>query len=147
MITIPDTHIDLFEKPVVVAMATLMPDGQPQVNCVWADFDGEYLWMFTVKDFQKARNLYLNPRVTLLAVDPDNPYRYVEVRGKAVELSEENVERIADRLAKKYTGKDHYYGGVEPEENRGGQALLSVKIEPKRVVTRHATLQRMFQCR
>jgi len=72
---IPDDYRDLFEKPVTVSLATLLPDGHPQVTPVWCDFDGEHIRVNTAKGRQKYRDMTARPRVTVLAVDPENHYR------------------------------------------------------------------------
>jgi PPOX class probable F420-dependent enzyme len=132
---IPDTHKDLLERPVVVALATVMPDGQPQVNCVWCDYDGTHIRLFTVYGFQKEMNMRKRPAVTILAVDPENPYRYLEVRGRVEEMTEDGVEALADALTQKYTGKPAYFGYVEAAEKKGKMRLVACKIKPKRVIT------------
>jgi PPOX class probable F420-dependent enzyme len=131
---IPDTHKDLLEKPVVVALATIMPDGQPQVNCVWCLFDGVDLWFFTLSGFQKERNLRRRPQATVLAIDPQNPYRYLEVRGTVEALTAEGAEELADRLTQKYVGKPTYFGNVAPLEQKGRIELIACQLRPQRVV-------------
>jgi PPOX class probable F420-dependent enzyme len=132
--TIPDSHRDLLEKPVVAALATLMPDGQPQVNCVWCLFDGEALWLFTWRGFQKERNLRARPRATALLVDPQNSYRYLEVRGAVEALAPDGAEALADRLTQKYIGQPAYFGHVVPIEKKGQVELVACKIRPTRVI-------------
>ncbi len=132
---IPDSHKDLLERPVVVALATVMPDGQPQVNCVWCDYDGEHIRLFTLYGFQKEKNMRERRMATILAVDPDNPYRYLEVRGTVEEMSEDGAEQLADQLTQKYMGKPSYFGYVESAEKKGKLRLVACKIRPTRVVT------------
>lgn len=134
MVTIPDSHKDLLEKPIVVALATILPDGQPQVNCVWCLFDGTDVWFFTLRGYQKEKNLRRRPQATILAVDPENPYRYLEMRGKVEEITAEGAEELADRLTQKYMGKPTYFGHVESLEQRGKVELVACRLRARRVV-------------
>ncbi len=101
---IPEGFLDLFERPVVAHLATLMPDGTPQVTPVWIDYDGEHLLVNTVRDRQKDRNMSARERVGLDMVDPDDPFRYLSVRGRVVEATEEGGDAHIDRLALRYLG-------------------------------------------
>jgi PPOX class probable F420-dependent enzyme len=89
-------------------LTTLMPDGSPQVTPVWVDYDGEYLIFNSARGRQKDRNVRRDPRVAIAILDPDNPYRYVEVRGHVVDITQEGADQSVDRLAKKYLGLDKY---------------------------------------
>src|SRR5512144_1730413 len=95
--TIPASHFDLLQQPIVVVLATLMPNGQPQVNCVWCLHDGEYLRLFTWRGTQKERNLRERPQATVLVIDPQNPYRYLEIRGTVAEVTPEGAEELANQ--------------------------------------------------
>ena len=132
--SIPDSHKDLLERPVVVALATLMPDGPPQVNCVWCLYDGTDLWFFTWRGFQKEKNLRARPVATILAVDPQNPYRYLEVRGSVEALTAEGAEELADQLTQKYLDKPTYFGHVAPADQKGQIELIACRIKPTRVI-------------
>ncbi len=105
---IPQTHRDLFDKKALAHLATLMPDGQPQVTPVWCDFDGTYVRVNSAKGRRKDRNMRRDPRVSLSLCDPDDPYRYLEVRGRVVKVTEEGADEHIDALAKKYLGVDQY---------------------------------------
>jgi PPOX class probable F420-dependent enzyme len=105
---IPENYRDLFEKKGFAHLATIMPDGQPQVTPVWCDFDGSHVIVNSAKGRQKDRNMRRDPRVTLTISDPDNPYRYLEVRGRVAEVTEQGAEEHIDRMAKKYLGQDKY---------------------------------------
>ena len=89
---IPEQYRDLLEKPIVVGLATMLPNGQPQVTPVWADFDGEHIRVNTAAGRQKQKDMAARPQVTVLAIDPSNPYRYLEVRGKVSKISKEVAE-------------------------------------------------------
>ena len=90
---IPSTFEDLFKKRAFGHLATLMPDGSPQVTPVWIDYDGQYVLVNTAADRQKDRNLQRDGRVAISITDPDNAYRYLEVRGKVVERTTQGAER------------------------------------------------------
>ena len=133
--TIPASHLDLLQQPIVVVLATIMPNGQPQVNCVWCLYDGSYLRLFTWRGTQKERNLLERPIATLLAVDPHNPYRYLEIRGTVEEVTPECAEELADQLTQRYVNQPTFFGHVEPDEKRGEMKLVACRIRPTRVVT------------
>jgi PPOX class probable F420-dependent enzyme len=94
-----------------------MPDGSPQVTPVWVEFDGTHVLINSARGRQKDRNLRANPAVALSLCDPDNPYRYLEVRGRVVDITEQGADAHIDRLAKKYLGVDSY-PGRSPQEVR-----------------------------
>jgi PPOX class probable F420-dependent enzyme len=105
---IPESHRDLLEKKAFAHLATLMPDGSPQVTPVWCDHDGDFISINTARGRQKDRNMTRDPRVALAISDPDNPYRYLEIRGRAVEATEQGADDHIDKLAFKYLGKEKY---------------------------------------
>ena len=128
---IPESHRDLLEKPVVVGLVTVMPDGQPQATPVWCDFDGQNIIVNTARGRQKDRNMRQNRQVTVLAIDPQNPYRYLEVRGQVVEETEEGGLDVINRLSEKYTGQRDYYAGMP--ERREKERRVTYKIRPMSV--------------
>ncbi len=101
---IPESYKDLFSKRIFASLATLMPDGRPQVTPVWCDFDGRHVLVNSAKGRQKDRNMRRDPRVSLALVDLDNPYRYLEIRGRVAEVTEEGADAHIDRMAKKQAG-------------------------------------------
>ena len=105
---IPAKYRDLFEKKAFASLGTLMPDGSPQVTPVWCDAENGYLVFNSAKGRQKDRNVRRDPRVTLTLIDPDNPYRYLEIRGRVVEITEQGAAAHIDKMAKKYLGVDKY---------------------------------------
>jgi PPOX class probable F420-dependent enzyme len=131
---IPTSHLDLLEQPIVVVLATVMPDGQPQVNCVWCLYDGSDLRFFTWRGTQKERNLRKRPQATVLAIDPHNSYRYLEIRGTVEEVTPEGAEELADQLTRRYVDQPTFFGHVEPDEKRKEMELLACRIKPIRVV-------------
>jgi PPOX class probable F420-dependent enzyme len=134
-VIIPESHKDLLERPIVVALATLLPDGQPQVNSVWCTYDSEYVRMFTIHGSQKEKNMRKRLVATILAADPLNPFRYLEVRGLVEEMTEAGGEALADKLTQKYMNAPAYFGYVAPAEQKGKMVLIACKIKPIRVVT------------
>jgi PPOX class probable F420-dependent enzyme len=122
--TIDPEYLDLFEKRAYASLATLMPDGSPQVTPVWIDFDGTYLWVNTARGRQKDLNMTNDPRVAIEIRDPEDPDRYLQVRGKVVEITEEGADAHIDKMAKKYTGKDSF------PNRKPGQTRVIYKILP-----------------
>ena len=130
MAAIPDPYLDLVQKKkAFAALATIMPDGSPQVTPVWFDYDGTLVRVNTAKGRVKARNMSEGARVALVITDPDNPYRYVQVRGRVERVSEAGADRHIDSLAKKYLGKDTY------PNRRPGEVRITVEITPIAVST------------
>jgi PPOX class probable F420-dependent enzyme len=105
---IPEKFLDLFAKKSFAHLATLMPGGEPQVTPVWIDFDGEKVVFNTAVGRQKDKNLQRDGRVALSIADPDNPYRYIEVRGQVSERTTNGADAHIDKMAKKYLDKDKY---------------------------------------
>ena len=127
--TIPESYRDLFSKRAFAHLATLMPDGSPQVTPVWCDYDGTHIRVNTAKGRIKDRNMRRNQRVALSIMDPDNPYRYLAVRGRVEEITEASADSHIDSLAKKYLGKDRY------PFRQPGEVRVLYKIRPERVST------------
>jgi len=133
-ITLPDTHRDLFEKPVHGVLTTLMPDGTPQSSVVWVDYDGEYVLINTTLERQKGRNMQANPKATVLVIDPNDSSRWVEVRGQVREMTRDGAEAHADKLTQRYCpGKRHFYGDIYPPGQKEKETRVIVKIEPVKV--------------
>ena len=105
---IPDHFLDLFEKCAFAHLATLMPDGTPQVTPVWVDYDGTHILVNTALRRQKERNVRRNPQVAFAISDPDDPYRFMQVRGTVVEITLEGAEAHSHQMQKKYHGLDIY---------------------------------------
>jgi len=124
---IPQKYLDLFSKKAFANLGTLMPDGEPQVTPVWVDFDGSYVIVNSARGRKKDRNMRRNPKVALSIMDPDNAYRYLEVRGKVVDITEEGASAHIDKMAKKYLGVDKY-PYAQP-----GEVRVLYKIQPERI--------------
>lgn len=128
MESIPEDKLDLFEKPAVATFASLLPDGQPHVTPVWVDYDGTHLQVVTRKETRKYRNVQGDPRVTLTIIDPEDSYRYVEVRGEVEEMTEDGALEFSDRQAQRYWGVEEYpFARDEPR--------VLLYIRPERVVS------------
>jgi PPOX class probable F420-dependent enzyme len=125
----PDSFKDLLQKKAFAVLATVSADGAPQVTPVWFDFDGTHVRFNTARGRVKEKNLAQNPKVALAIMDPDNPYRYVQVRGRIAEVTEAGADAHIDALSKKYTGQDRY-GNRKP-----GEVRVIYKILPERVQT------------
>ncbi|MDQ3386002.1 MAG: PPOX class F420-dependent oxidoreductase [Actinomycetota bacterium] len=105
---IPDGYRDLLETTALAHVATIGPDGEPQNNPVWFDWDGEQVKFSQTKTRQKYKNVGREPRLALSIVDPENPYRYLEVRGEVVRVEEDPNNDFINAMAKKYLGVDEY---------------------------------------
>jgi PPOX class probable F420-dependent enzyme len=126
---IPSNYRDLFSKRAFASLATLMPDGHPQVTPVWCDLDDGYVTFNSARGRQKDRNVRRDPRVTMTLLDPDNPYRYLEIRGRVVEIAEQGADAHIDKLAKKYMGVDKY------PNRQPGEVRVIYKVEPQHFTT------------
>ena len=126
---IPDAFKDLFTKVTFAQLATLMPDGSPQVTPVWFDFDGSLFCINSAKGRVKDKNMRRDKRVALSIQDPDNAYRYLAIQGEVTEITENGADAHIDKLAKKYLGKDKYpFAGT-------GEVRVIYKIQPVKVST------------
>jgi PPOX class probable F420-dependent enzyme len=128
-VPIPESHRDLLTGPIDVALVTVMPDGQPQATVVWCSLEGPYLLVNTMRGFRKERNMRARPRVSVLAVDPADPSRWLEVQG-TVELVDEGATDHPDRLAALYGGAEHYFGGVVPAAHAETEVPVIARITP-----------------
>jgi len=123
---IPDKYLDLFNKKAFLQLATIMPDGSPQVSPVWFEYDGEHILINSAKGRVKDINMRRDPRVGCDILDPENPYRHLSIRGRVVEITEKGADEHIDKLTKKYTGQEKYpYRGP-------GEIRVIYKIEPER---------------
>jgi PPOX class probable F420-dependent enzyme len=99
---IPEPLAYLVERPMYAHLATVRPDGTPQVNPTWFRFDGEYLWLTTTSSRQKHRNWQAQPAVALSIIDPERPYRYLEIRGRVERVVPDPGGAEFVRLAQRY---------------------------------------------
>jgi PPOX class probable F420-dependent enzyme len=124
---IPDSHRDLLDGPIIVALATLMPDGFPQVTPVWCSYDGTHIIVNATAKRQKHRNMVARPQVTILAVDPNDQFRYLEVRGIVEEITAEGGGESMNELSLLYTGKPKRYGIEAPPREVDERLLYKIK--------------------
>ena len=128
VLAIPSEYLDLLQQKVTVAnLATIMPDGTPQVTPVWFDYRDGKVRVNSAKGRVKARNMKENAPVALSILDPDNPYRYIQIRGRVGRATEDGASAHIDSLAKKYLGKEKYPFG------QPGEVRMLFEIEPSAV--------------
>ncbi|MFD3409588.1 PPOX class F420-dependent oxidoreductase [Streptomyces cyaneofuscatus] len=123
---------NLLDTPVFVNIATIQPDGSPQVSPVWVKRDGDDVLISTTVGRRKEANLRRDPRVTVVVQPADNPYTYAEIRGRA-ELTTEGGQELIDELSLKYTGKP--YAEFNPNSAQDDPRVV-VRITPRKVVGR-----------
>jgi PPOX class probable F420-dependent enzyme len=128
MTSLPDDAKALLDQPVYATIATIDPDGQPQLSLVWIGRDGDDVLFSTIKGRRKTDNLQRDDRASLLVFPPENPYQYLEIRG-SVSLVDDPSASYIDEMANKYLGKDYPWG--KPEEQR-----IIVRLTPAKVVWR-----------
>jgi PPOX class probable F420-dependent enzyme len=125
---IPEQFLDLVrDKKAFAHVATVMSDGSPQVTPIWLDYKDGKVRINTARGRVKARNLRKGSRVALSIQDPDNPYRYVQIRGVVSNETEQGADAHIDSLAKKYLGQDKY------PFRRPGEVRVTYEIEPTSV--------------
>lgn len=121
-----EKYSDLLQKKAFANLATLMHDGSPQVTPVWFDYDGTHVRVNSALGRVKDKNMRRDPRVSLAIQDPDNPYRYVEIRGKVVEITQNGADDHINSLAQKYLGKSVY------PYRQPGEVRVLYKIQPEK---------------
>lgn len=127
---ISEKFIDLLTtKKAYAHIATLMADGSPQVTPVWFEYDGEFVIVNSAMGRTKDRNMKRDARVALSIQDPDNPYRYLQIRGVVMEITTDGADASIDRLAFKYLGQERYPG------RRPGEVRVIYKILPQSTTT------------
>jgi PPOX class probable F420-dependent enzyme len=130
MAAIPESVRDLLsdDAKAFMVLATIMPDGTPQVTPVWFNYDGEHIWINSARGRIKDRNMRARAHVACLIVDPNNPYRYVQIRGEVVEITKEGAGDHIRDLALKYRGRREF--------DIGGDTRVIYKIRPVHVQAR-----------
>lgn len=135
MTSIPDDFRDLLDEPIVATLTTIAPDGIPENTAIWVSWDGEHVLVNTADGRRKPDNIRNNPNVALFVLDPNNPYRWIDVRGVVESMDEDQDLANINAHAKMYRGVDEYFGDVSPAENKDKEVRLVIKIKPVRVVT------------
>ena len=133
-VAIPASHLHLLTRPICGVLTTMGGDGQPQSSLVWVDVDpdGACAQVNTTLERQKGRNLVANPRVSLLVVDPDNPGRYLQLRGHAELIFDGALEHL-DKLTRSYTRHPAYYGHIYPTAQRARETRVICRIHARRI--------------
>ena len=131
---IPASHLDLIEGPIYAVFTTVAPNGQPENTVVWCSWDGEYVLVNTAGGRRKDTNVRANPRVALTAVDPKDPFRWIDIRGTVEEIAPDADYANINAHAKIYVGADEYYGSVTPLDRKGKEERIIFKIRPDRVL-------------
>ncbi len=129
MKTMPESHSDLLKDKTraFAYLATRMPDDSPQVTPVWFNTEGDILLINSAKGRVKDKNMRRHSEVALCIQDPTNPYRYLQIRGHVVKISEEGANAHIDALAGKYTGNFKY------QHHQPGVKRVIYKIIPEKV--------------
>jgi PPOX class probable F420-dependent enzyme len=123
---VPNSHRDLVQRPIVAALATTLEDGTPQVTPVWFNYEDSYVYINSARGRLKDRAIRNNPYVALAVIDPNNPYRYLAIRGPVVDITEEGAREHIDRLANRYQGIDEY-------DLPAGQTRVMYKVAPHHI--------------
>jgi PPOX class probable F420-dependent enzyme len=117
MAWIPTSHLDLLnnDTKAFACLAAIMKDGSPQLTPIWFNTDGTHILINSAKGRIKDRNMRRNSLVALVILDPKDPYRYIQVRGKVIEITTQGAREHINELSKKYTGRAIYTGGPADE--------------------------------
>ena len=122
-----DKAVKLFEGSNLVFIATIMKDGSPQLSPVWANYEDEHILVNTAEGRLKHKNVLLDPRVAVSVVDQNNPLNMTTIQGKVIEIIPDYEYQHANKLTKKYMGKDNY-----PFQQPGEKRII-FKILPEKV--------------
>ena len=131
-LAIPASHLDLLTRPVCGVLTTMGRNGQPQSSLVWVDWDGACARVNTTLERQKGHNLAANPKLSLLVVDPDNPSRFLQLRGHAELVFDGALDHL-DALTRRYTRHPGYYGHIYPAAQQARETRVICRIQPRRI--------------
>ncbi len=121
--------LDLLRRPSTCYIATTMADGSPQLTQTWVDTDGEHVLINSVQGFLKVKNIERDPRVAVAVSDPDNPWRYFQVRGRVVDVTTDGAAEHIEKLSQKYLGMPYpWFGGRD-------QVRVVIAIEPEKITS------------
>jgi PPOX class probable F420-dependent enzyme len=118
------------DSPVFATVATIQPDGSPQLSITWLTRDGDDLLVSTTIGRRKEKNLRADPRITVMINPANAPYTYAEVRG-SVTMTTEGGQELIDALSRKYTGKD--YADFNPASKDDAERVV-IRITPRKIV-------------
>jgi hypothetical protein len=132
---IPISHLELIDGPYVVALTSVLPDGQPQTNPVWCNRKEDCIFINVMKGFRKEKNMRLNPKVSLLVYDPVNPLHNIEIRGRVIEMIEDWAMEHLDELTQLYSKKSNakFFGDSIPADLQSRYTPVCVKILPTHI--------------
>jgi PPOX class probable F420-dependent enzyme len=133
-VVIPDSHKDLLEKPIIVILSTVSAEGRPYSVAVWRRWDGEFIRITSDLNNRKHKNILANPNVSVLALDPQNPYRFLEIGGVVEAIETVGALDELNLHTQLYMDKPNYFGNLEPAENEATYKGVMFKIRPTRVV-------------
>jgi PPOX class probable F420-dependent enzyme len=135
MATIPESHQNLLSGPYYAVFTTMAPDGVPENTIVWCSLDGDRVLVNTAAGRRKDTNVRENSKVALCVLDPEDAFRWIDVRGEVEDIVPDPDYENIDWHAKIYAGKEKYYGGVAPADMAGTEERIIFRIKPDRVVT------------
>lgn len=124
---IPEHYFDLFHKRTIAHLATLMPDGSPHITPMWVDFDGTHILINTSQGYRKDQNMRQQSQVALDIVDPEDPYRWIAIRGRVVAVTTEGAVEHMNKLARRYLSQDTYPTRIP------GEVRVLFKIKPEHI--------------
>ena len=130
---IPESHLDLIAGPYIAVMTTVSPDNKPENTAVWSSWDGTHILVNSTASRREPANIRNNPNVAIFVLDPNDPYRWIDVRGIVEEIVPDPDYANISAHAKLYVGADEYYGGFAPIERKGTEERIIFKIKPLRV--------------
>ena len=133
--TIPESHLDLIAGPVYAVLTSMAPDGQPENSVVCCSWDSAHVLVNSTDARRKTKNAGRNPKVAITAIDPNNPLRWIDVRGYVEEIVPDPEYKTISAHAKLYCGVDEFYGGYAPIERKGTENRVDLRIRPTRVIT------------
>jgi PPOX class probable F420-dependent enzyme len=127
-----EKYPEFFKTKALAHLATLMPDGSPQVTPVWVDCEGALVVFNSALGRVKDKNVRRDPRVSLTILDPNDDFRYMEIRGRVVEITQEGADENINKLSLKYMGKAFYSHG------KAGEVRILYRVQPDRIFLKEA---------
>ncbi len=131
---IPISHEYLLEGVYHGVLTTFMPNGQPQSNVVWIDYDDENVLINTTMERQKGKNAKRNPKVSVLILDPIDGSTFLSIRGDVIEMVIIGAMDHLNQVTQKYAPGKNYYGDIFPIERKEKETRVILKIKPRRIM-------------
>ncbi len=134
-VRIPSSHLDLVDGPYIAALTTITPDGYPHTTPIWCNRKDDHIFINVMRGYRKERNMSLNPHVSLLISDPQDPLRNLEIRGCVLEMTEDGAVEHNDELARLYLNNPsaHFFGDCVPAKFQARYTPVRVTIVPTHV--------------